>query len=308
MRNAFARILTEVARENDKITLLSGDIGNRLFDDFKKECAERFFNCGVAEANMISLGAGMGLSGFIPFAYTIAPFITARCLEQIRIDVCYHNVPMVIVAVGSGFSYANNGPTHHCAEDLAWLRVLPNMTLVCPGDALEVEAAVAACANYGKPVYLRLGKKNEPLVHTSRPSFTIGKSIRIQDGSDICILSTGNMLPVAAAAAKLLASQGLSVGVESMHTVKPLDEETLDSVFSNIPLVVSLEEHSLIGGFGSAVLEWCNKHSGRCDTLLRIGSADTFFHEAGDQMHVRSQMGLTAEAVSEKVLKRLKRL
>lgn len=159
MRNAFAAEITEISATDDKIVLLSGDIGNRLFNSFKEKFSNRFYNCGVAEANMTSMAAGMAACGLKPVTYTITPFNTIRCLEQIRVDVCYHNLPVVIVGVGSGLSYANLGATHHSCEDIALLRVLPNMTVICPADAVEVRLALRAALNYGRPVYIRLGKK-----------------------------------------------------------------------------------------------------------------------------------------------------
>ena len=158
MRNAFAQEITALAAEDKRIVLLSGDIGNRLFDPYKKQFPDRFYNCGVAEANMTSVAAGMALSGLRPVTYTIAAFNTVRCLEQIRVDVCYQGLPVVIVGVGGGLSYAALNATHHALEDVAFLRILPNMTVICPGDAWEVRAAVRAAIKHNGPVYVRLGK------------------------------------------------------------------------------------------------------------------------------------------------------
>src|SRR5437588_11098242 len=164
MRNAFAAEITALAEKDDRVVLLSGDIGNRLFDNYKERFKTRFFNCGVAEANMMSMAAGMAFSGMRPVAYTITPFITTRCLEQIRVDVCYHNVPVTIVGVGAGLSYASLNATHHSCEDIAFLRAIPNMTVVCPADPFEVRCALTASIQRGGPVYLRLGKKGEPVI------------------------------------------------------------------------------------------------------------------------------------------------
>src|SRR2546430_5284860 len=164
MRNAFATEITSLASEDERLVLLSGDIGNKLFDGYKEKFPERFFNCGVAEANMMGMAAGMALSGMRPITYTITPFTTTRCFEQIRVDVCYHNVPVIIVGVGGGLSYASLGATHHSCEDIALLRMLPNMTVICPGDAIEVRGALRAALRHDGPVYIRLGKKGEPIV------------------------------------------------------------------------------------------------------------------------------------------------
>ena len=197
MRNNFADELVTLAESNERIVMLSGDIGNRLFDRFKERFADRFFNCGVAEANMMGVAAGLATNGLRPIAYTITPFVTTRCLEQIRVDVCYHHVPVVIVGVGAGLSYTELGATHHACEDVAFLRMLPGMTVVCPGDPTEVRLALRAALSAAGPVYLRLGKKGEPHVHQEPPEFSLGKAILLREGSDVALLSTGIMLPEA---------------------------------------------------------------------------------------------------------------
>lgn len=300
MRNAFAAEITACAADNPNVVLLSGDIGNRLFDTYRAQNPARFYNCGVAEANMISVAAGLALCGLRPVAYTIAPFITTRCFEQIRVDVCYHHVPVVIVGTGAGLSYAANGATHLACEDLAILRVLPNMTVVCPGDPLEVRAGLRAALAHDGPVYLRLGKKGEPAIHQELPTLTLGKGIVLQPGSDICLLSTGNMLAVAMQAAAQLTERGVSVQVVSLHTVKPLDEALLADVFARFSVVTSIEEHSLIGGLGGSIAEWLADRPAQRARLCRIGTPDQFPHVAGNQGYARKQFGLTPEGIAEK--------
>ena len=302
MRNAFAAEITALAGEDDRVVLLSGDIGNRLFDNYKERFPTRFFNCGVAEANMVSMAAGMALSGLRPVAYTITPFITTRCLEQIRVDICYHNAPVIIVGVGGGLSYASLGATHHSCEDIAFLRVLPQMTVVCPGDALEVRQALRAAIGHDGPLYIRLGKKGEPVVHKRDPEFVIGKGITLREGSDVCLLSTGNLLPTAMRAAEELGLRGVSAQVVSCHTVKPLDEALLARAFSKFTVVATLEEHSRLGGFGGSVAEWLADRPPVKARLCRIGTADEFLHEAGGQAYAREYFGLTPETIAEKVL------
>ena len=209
MRNAFADELTKLGTEDARVVMLSGDIGNRLFDKFKDKHPSRFFNCGVAEANMMGVAAGMAMNGLRPVAYTITPFVTTRCLEQIRTDVCYHEAPVTIVAVGAGLAYSGLGPTHHACEDISFLRSIPNMVVICPGDAFEVRGALRAALQQDRPVYIRMGKKGEPVVHKGPiADFAIGKAITISEGSDVCLLSTGNMLPEAIEAAHKLQGQG----------------------------------------------------------------------------------------------------
>ena len=300
MRNEFAAELSAIAAEDERVVLLSGDIGNRLFDKYKASFPDRFYNCGVAEANMMSVAAGMAMSGLRPITYTITPFTTTRCLEQIRVDVCYHKAPVIIVGVGAGLSYAGNGATHHSCEDIALLRMLPNMTVICPGDAWEVRAAMRACLQQDGPAYIRMGKKGEPLVHEGMPDFAIGKAIVMRRGSDVCLLSTGNMLPNVLQAAEELSKQGVSAQVVSFHTVKPLDRELLAQVFSQFCLVATVEEHSIIGGLGGAVAEWLSDRAPQKARLLRIGVADKFLHEAGEQEYAREYFGLTPRAIADK--------
>jgi transketolase len=300
MRNAFAAAITECAAADPRVVLLSGDIGNRLFDAFKERFPDRFYNCGVAEANMTGVAAGMAMCGLRPFTYTIAPFATTRALEQIRVDICYHNVPVVIVGTGSGLSYASLGPTHHSCEDVALLRVLPNMTIVCPADTAEVHRAVAAALGVPGPVYLRLGKKGEPAVHQEKPLFVIGKGIVLRDGHDVCLLGMGNMVATALEAGALLEAGGLSARVVSMHTVKPLDEALLGDVFQRFPIVAVVEEHSRIGGLGGAVAEWLAAQSPRPPgRLIAFGTPDAFLDESGSQGYARERFGLTAGSIAE---------
>lgn len=301
MRNAFADEITQLAAADERVVMLSGDIGNRLFDKFKAQHPMRFFNCGVAEANMISMAAGMAMCGLRPVAYTITPFITARCLEQIRVDVCYHHQPVIIVGVGAGLAYASLGATHHSCEDIAMLRVLPHMKVICPGDELEARAALRAALQQEDPVYIRLGKKGEPIVHSDVPEFAIGKGIVMRQGTDICLLSVGNMLPNVLGAADLLAESGVSVQVVSLHTVKPLDENLLRDVFSRCRVVATVEEHSILGGLGSAVAEWLSDQTSPHARLIRIGTPDVFLHEAGDQGYARQQFGLDAAGIARRI-------
>lgn len=306
MRNAFADELTKIGIEDERLVMLSGDIGNRLFDKFRAARPNSFFNCGVAEANMTGLAAGLAMSGLRPFTYTITPFVTTRCLEQIRTDVCYHELPVTIVAVGGGLSYAGLGPTHHACEDIAFLRALPNMNVICPGDQWEVRAALRAVMKQDRPSYIRMGKKGEPVVHKGPlADFRIGQAITVAEGEEICLLSTGNMLPEAVEAGRLLTEAGHSSRVVSFHTVKPLDEACLHEAMERFRLVVTIEEHSLIGGFGSAVAEWAVDHGADTRKLLRFGTPDAFFKKSGEQEYAREELGLGAHQMAEAIAARL---
>jgi len=306
MRNAFAEEITDLASRDGRVVLLSGDIGNRLFDRFKEAAPGRFFNCGVAEANMTGAAAGMAFCGLRPFTYTITPFATLRCFEQIRIDVCYHNVPVTVVGTGAGLSYAGLGPTHHSCDDIGTLRLLPNLSILCPCDRTETRLAVRAALEHSGPVYLRLGKKGEPDIHRSEPPFVIGRSITLREGGDLCILSTGNIAALALEVADELGGAGLEAGVESFHTVKPLDEELLTALCRAGRTIVTMEEHSLIGGLGSAVAEWAADFGPSAPRILRFGTGDTFLDTLGSQDYVRGLCGLEVSEITRSVVRALR--
>jgi transketolase len=302
MRNAFAEEITDLGGSEQRLVLLCGDIGNRLFDKYKYRYPDRFLNCGVAEANMVSMAAGLALCGLKPVTYTIASFMTTRCLEQIRVDICYQNLPVTIVGVGSGLGYASLNATHHSCEDIAMMRAIPNMTVVCPGDPLETRLALRAAVNHTGPVYIRLGKKGEPIVHKEPPPFQIGKGIILRSGDDIGLVSTGTILPTVLETADELEKRGISTSVASLHTVKPLDEELLTDLFSTCALVVTIEEHSRLGGLGGSVAEWLTDQNPQKARLYRIGTRDQFMYEAGETDHARGFFGLTTGQIVEKVL------
>ncbi len=308
MRNAFADELTKLGQEDPRVVMLSGDIGNKLFDKYRAAQADRFLNCGVAEQNMTGVATGMAMNGLRPFTYTITPFCTTRCLEQIRTDAAYHEAPVTIVAVGAGLAYAGLGPTHHACEDIAFLRAIPNMVVIAPGDSWEVRAAVRAVVKQDRPAYIRLGKKGEPVVHKGPlVDFQIGRAITVQEGDEVCLLSTGNMLPEAIETGRLLGEAGISAQVVSFHTVKPLDEACLADAFKRFKRVVTMEEHSLIGGFGSAVAEWAVDTGAPVGKLLRFGTPDAFFKKSGEQEYAREQLGLTGHQMAHVIEKALGR-
>lgn len=303
VRNAFATELKNIADKDERVVLLMGDIGNTLFDDFKAAYPKRFFNCGVAEQNMVSMAAGMAASGLRPFVYTIASFATGRCFEQIKIDVCYQNLPVVIVGTGAGLSYGQLGPTHHSCDDIGILRTIPNITICCPGDPVEVKLAMRECVKHDGPIYLRLGKQGEPIVHQRKeePKFSFGKFIYTGYGrKDITILSTGNTLPLAMNIYNKLDRLGTPLArVYSCHTVKPLDGNMMSNITEDCEFIVTIEEHNLIGGLASAVLEWNADHCSD-KKILRFGIEDSF-QESGSQQYLREKNGLTVENISKVV-------
>jgi transketolase len=302
MRDAFSVELTDLAGSDPRIVLLMGDIGNHMFDRFKELYPDRFFNCGIAESNMISVAAGLAMNGFRPFVYTFSSFDVGRPFEQIRVDLAFQNLPVVIIGLGGGLTYSSLGPTHYICEDLAITRALPHMTVVCPADAVETRAAIRAALSEEGPVYIRIGKKNEPVIHKSLPDFVIGKGITLEEGTDICILGTGTILPAVIEAAHHLRESGIKSWVVSFHTIKPLDAGLLEEAFSDYPLVVTVEEHSLIGGLGSAIAEWISDQQiPPKGHLMRIGIPDEFLHYAVNQKTARDIYSLTPDKLAEAV-------
>lgn len=301
MRNAFAEEMTRLATTDKRVVVLSGDIGNKLFDKLKEVDEQRFYNCGIAEANMMGVAAGMAMSGLRPFVYTITPFTTTRCFEQIRVDVCYHHAPVVIVGTGSGLSYSDLGPTHHSLEDMAILRTLPGMRVLAPCDASELRQALHEVLKDDSPTYIRIGKKGEADIHATLPDLKLGKVLVIRPGADVALLCAGNMMADTLKAADLLAASGISAEVVSFHTVKPLDADYLQQAASRFKLLVTVEEHSRIGGFGSAVAEW-RMAQPRNVAQLGFGTDDVFMHEVGTQAYARKKFGLTADNIAATTL------
>ena len=304
MRTAFVAELTSLARENPSVILLTGDLGYTVFEPFQAEFPTRYINCGVAEANMLGTAAGLAREGFKPFVYSFIPFAIFRALEQIRIDICYHELPVTIVGLGAGYSYGDMGATHHAVEDIAVARALPNLTVICPGDPWEVQHAIRALAAYPGPAYVRLAKRGEPLIHAAaaRAEFHIGRALVIQDGRDIALLATSNMLATAVDAARLLESKhGIRPTVVSMHTLKPFDENYIRRLSERCRAIFTVEEHSVLGGLGGAVCEIVAEAPTGC-TVHRIGIPDRFVHVSGSQAFYREQCGLTSENIVNSVV------
>ncbi|TMO44836.1 transketolase [Pseudoalteromonas sp. S4389] len=303
MRNAFARVLTELAKTDERLVLFYADIGNRLFNPLKEFAPERTINAGIAEANMASMAAGSAMMGHKPFIYTITPFTTARNFEQIKIDIAYQNQPVIIVGTGSGLSYANLGPSHHSFEDIALMRALPNMKIVCPADAQELEILMPQLIELNAPCYFRIGKKNEPSVHEGTPNLKFGKAHTMQHGETLAILATGTILPLAQALHAQLAAKGINAELVSFHTVKPLDADYLKSATERFEHIITLEEHNVSGGFGSAVLEHVSEHNASV-RVHRFGIPDFFIDQVHSPEDARVKAGLTVEDITGKLASR----
>lgn len=270
MRQAFIETLCRLAEKDERIWLLTGDLGYAVLERFRDCFPERFVNMGVAEQNMVGVATGLALCGKIVFTYSIANFAFMRCLEQIRNDACYHNANVKIVAVGGGIAYGPQGYTHHAVEDLAIMRALPNITVMAPDDPVETSLATQAVVERSGPCYLRLGKAGKPIVPLSS-EFHVGKPIMVRDGTDVTLVSTGGTLPGAIEAADRLGRRGLQARVLSMHTLKPVDAESLLSMLSQAPVVVTIEEHNPSGGLGTVIAEALTCAVSRRIRLYRFG-------------------------------------
>jgi transketolase len=247
---------------------------------------------------MTGVAAGLALCGKIVFTYSIGNFSTLRCLEQIRNDICYHRADVKIVSVGGGFAYGPLGMTHHAIEDLAMMRVLPGMVVVAPGDPFEVDQATRAVVAQPGPCYLRLGRAGEPRIHEPSAVFKLGRAIRVREGRSLTIITSGGLLETGLQVAELLGAAGIEARVVSMHTLKPLDEPEIVSAAAETGAIVTLEEHSVIGGLGSAVAEILAE-SGARGRLKRFGVASAFADEVGSQEYMRAMHGLSPSAVFE---------
>jgi transketolase len=298
VRNAFLNELHELARDDPRIVFITGDLGFGVVEQFREELPDQFVNAGVAEQNMTGIAAGMALSGRIVFTYSIANFPTLRCLEHIRNDVCYHDADVKVVSVGGGFAYGSMGTTHHATEDLGVMRMLPNMTVVAPGDPVEARAATRAVVERPGPCYLRLGKAGEPVVHEEPIELELGRAIVAREGGDATIISTGGALPLAVRAADALSEAGVSTRVLSMHTLRPLDDEAVLRAVSETRAVVTLEEHSIVGGLGSAVSELLAERTEPRAPFKRLGVPPRFSARVGSQEYLLAQNGLDVEGIS----------
>lgn len=299
MRLSFIDSLCEQAEKDERIWLLCGDLGYSVLEKFIERFPGRFINVGVAEQNMIGVAAGLALSGKVVFVYSIANFVTMRCLEQIRNDVGYHNLDVKIVGVGGGVAYGSAGYTHHALEDLAAMRLMPNMTVIAPGDPQEARLATAALATTPGPAYLRLGKAGERSVHTDLHAFRIGEAIPVRTEGDVTLISTGGTLSLAMQAHEALAAQGVAARVLSMPTFSPLDRAAILKVATETSHVITLEDHGL-GGLGSAVAEVLAEASLPVRfTPLRIRgiTSDT----VGSQAAIHAAHGLSVSGILQAV-------
>lgn len=294
MRDSFVEALTELAADDPAVVLVTGDLGFGVLTDYSERFPDNFVNVGVAEQNMTAVACGMALEGARAYTYSIANFPTLRCLEQLRNDVCYHGAAVTVVAVGGGFSYGPLGMSHFATEDLAIMRAIPGMAVVAPSDPWMAYDLAKQLYRTGKPAYLRLDKGRAGL---PAGSVELGKVRPVRQGEDGIIFAVGGILGEAIAAADLLADDGISVAVVDVHTLKPLDTAGIRNAAEGRPVVVTLEEHNIVGGLGGAVAEALLEGGIAPRKFKRIGLADCFPEVVGDQDYLRRTYGLDRNAV-----------
>jgi transketolase len=306
MRKTCLDMVYALAKEDKRIFFVGSDLGVGTLDQFKKEIPERFLMEGISEANMIGISAGLALEGKIVYANTIATFITRRSYEQVALDVCLHNVPVRLIGNGGGLVYAPLGPTHEAIEDIAIMRALPRMTIVAVADAEEMRRLMPLTVDYPGPIYIRLGKGGDPIVSNDRQPFQIGKALLMREGHDALIVATGITLKPTLEAATALAERGIEAAVLHMHTIKPLDVEAIREYADPVSVIVTVEEHSIIGGLGSAVAETLAETNFKtAKRFKRIGIPDVFPNKYGSQNSLMAGFGITAENVVTNVLELL---
>lgn len=295
-RDAYGEVLVELGKENNNIVVLDADLSKSTKTyDFSKAYPERFFNIGIAEQNLVGMAAGLSTAGKIPFASTFAMFATGRAFEIIRNSVAYPKLNVKICATHAGLTVGEDGASHQALEDIACMRAIPNMTVIVPADGVETKAAIRAIAEYNGPVYVRMGRSAVPTLNDeSTYKFEIGKGVQLKDGNDVSIIATGIMVSKAMEAAEKLAAEGINARVINIHTIKPIDKDIIAKAAQETGAIVTVEEHNIIGGLGSAVAETLvETHP---VPVKRIGTMDTF-GESGKPNDLLEKYGLTVDAI-----------
>lgn len=304
MRDSAIKVLVELGKNDKDINLITGDLGFGVLTPFWEALPNQFINSGIAEQNMTAVAAGMALEGKKVFTYSIGNFPTLRCIEQIRNDCAYHNANVNVICVGGGFVYGSLGMSHHATEDIAMLRALPDVTVFCPGDVTEAEACVKASAEIDGTCYIRLGRGGEGRV-LENVDFKVGKAINIRKAIDadvkIAVLSTGAILREVNAACDILESKNIGAEQYSFPTVKPIDDDVIKDCAHKFDYIFTVEEHNIIGGFGSAVAEVMAQCGGKAK-LVRLGINDCYCTKVGSQDYLRNQYGIDTQGIVEKIL------
>jgi transketolase len=298
MRKACLNMVYQLAKKDGRIFFIGSDLTAGTLAEFQKEMPGRFFMEGVSEQNIIGMAAGLALEGKVVYVNTIATFLTRRAYEQILLDASLHNVKVRLIGNGGGVVYAPLGPTHQAIEDIAIMRAIPNMSIVAPADAEEMKRLMPLTVDHPGPIYIRLGKGGDPVVSSDKHPFTIGKAIPMRVGKDALIVTTGITLKLALDAAEALQKEGIEAGILHVHTVKPLDKEALLERTRAAPVIVTVEEHCVIGGLGSAVAEVIAEagfNPGK--RFARIAFPDSFVGNLGSQAELMTRLGVSAESI-----------
>lgn len=296
MRNAFSDALVNAAKADPRVLLLTGDHGYALFDPFRKACPDQYINCGVAEQNMVGVAAGLAKAGFRPVVYGLAAFVPVRVLEQIKIDVCYENLPVILIGDGAGLVYSHLGTSHQSTEDIACTRAIPELMVLSPADRFEMTAAMELAFRSESPVYLRMGKSDRGDVHTGPLQLHAGDLKQVRQGKQrIALLATGSMVRTALD----ITNQGLDADVWSVPSIKPLSADMIREIASRVDHLITLEEHSVMGGLGSAVAEISSNTSPK--SLCRIGVEDRFSNKCGTWDYLLKEHSIDLASVKLKI-------
>ena len=306
MRRTSLDCVYQLACRDDRVIFIGSDLGAGVLADMKKNMPERWIMEGVSEQHIIGMAAGLSMEGYIPYVNTIASFLTRRCFEQLAIDLSLMNLPVRLIANGGGVVYAPLGPTHQAIEDIAILGTLPNMTIIAPCDAAEMRRVMDQTLDWDGPIYIRLAKGGDPIISSDDHNFSIGKGILFREVGEVLVISTGVMTQCALATADMLQHHGITTGVLHCHTVKPLDQELILELASKVRLVVTLEEHIVSGGLGTAVLE--TLHRNPIDSMPQVkcvGIPDRFVDEYGSQESIWQSFGLSPQDISQTIKEQL---
>mgnify|MGYP006074693209 CR=1 FL=1 len=297
MRPTSLNCVYDLALKDERVVFIGSDLGPGVLDDFKHNIPDRFFMEGVAEQHIVGMASGLALEGFIPYVNTIATFLTRRCFEQNVIDLGLHKTNVRLISNGGGTVYAPLGPTHLAIEDIAIMRTIPNMTIVCPADANEMKRFMMQTVDYEGPIYIRLGKGYDPIVSRDDIPFEIGKAIKMKEGSDMALVTTGISLSLVLEAAESLEKKGISCSVLHMHTIKPFDKESLLKICEKVSAILTIEEHTIIGGLGSACAEVILEEGMGNKKFKRIGINDVFPSGYGSQKEMMIRNGISVENI-----------
>ena len=306
MRKTSLEYVYKLAQQDERVVFIGSDLGPGVLSDMKKDLPERFFMEGVSEQHVVGMAAGLAMEGFIPYVNTIATFLTRRCYEQAALDICLQNLPVRLIANGGGLVYAPLGPTHLAVEDAVIMRALPNMTIVAPCDADEMSRFMPKTLNWPQPIYIRLAKGYDQIISKDEFDFEIGKAILMQQPGEGLFITTGVMTQLAFQAVEKLEQDGISCGILHMHTIKPLDHTALNEWLPKVNAVVTVEEHTRIGGLGSAVLEHCcDEMPEQTGKIFRMGLPDKFADKYGSQNSLLAYFGITTESLCDAMKKKL---